>query len=815
MKKLTKRQRRLFWVGAALVLLRLVYLFGLDKIEKEPFDAQLLDGIEQVSFAPCTGLWQSFTCEEGTLRSLYLLPTEMNKYKDGKLCLELWQGGTQVFKGYLWLDSFEAGQWMEIPLNLTVQPDTGYTLRLDTEGSAAGVPQFALTHAGKMAFGGWLGECSAGQVGLALAIGLDLARPAPLWDQLLTASVWLWLLAVWYLILAGAPRGLAIVQIVPSWIKSLLHRGALLLFFVEALCCGVLFAHSGIEFAPMTKTVFLALSFGIALASGWSGKACARLLQKPWQRAVFWLFCLYMAFALTGSRIFVYPIARRPNLGQLAAFLAAVVWSAPVCLVLLACLHRAAIWACRPEGAGRQTRAARLRFGAICALGLLLPALYNLAVNNPGISSVDSALTLAESAHSLRGMDDWHPPFYCILLRLLITIWDSTYMVILAQYAFWLYVMLRLFFFARKQGVREGLLYAAALLAGLCPANYLHLNTIWKDIPYALSLLWLCVLLAKLCIGRQQAGRLIWLELCAALVCTYFFRKNGIVPFVLCALGLLAANRRRRKAWAAVLASAFIIALIQGPVYSALEVQRLGDRGIYIGLGQDILGVYASGGQLSEKSTHVLTECIGGDPLDFDYRPTYASMNYDMDIQMGEFIACYLDTFARNPLRMTSAVLAREDAAWSIFAGSGGEPALVNYAGTAGNTPSWAGLYPPRRYCSLAPAAQAFEGSILQSQWLSALVWRSGIWTLLALAAAVLLLLRGQLLRYGLILLPFAGHLLGLVLSTGWSDFRYFWPLNLLAGAALLFTAVLQADAAAPEGEPGAILVKSGFSMVK
>lgn len=804
MKKLTKGQRRLFWIGAALVLLRLVYLFGMDKIEKEPFNIQVLDDIEQISSAPCTGLWQTFACEGDTLRSLYLLPAEMNKYKDGKLRLELWQGGTVVFEGSLWLDNgFETGQWKEIPLNLAIRPGEEYTLRLDTEDCARDLPLLALTRAGEVVPGGWLGECSIGQAGMALAIGLDLARPVPFWNKLLVASVWLWLLLLWRLVCAQAPRGLALVQAVPAWTKSQLDRGALLLFFVGALCCGVLFARSGIGFEPMTKTVFLALSFGIALAGGWACRTCARLLQKPWQRMVFGLFCLYMAFALVGSRIFVYPIARHPDLGQLTAFLAAAVWSAPACLVLLACLHRAAAWACRPVGAGAQTRAARLRFGAICALLLLLPALYSLAVNNPGISSYDSMQTLAKNAHHLHGMDDWHPPFYCVLLRLLITVWDSTYMVIAAQHALWLYVMLRLFFFLRGQGMRESLLYAAALLAGLCPANYLHLNTIWKDIPYTLSLLWLCVLLARLCIGRRQASRLVWAELCAALVCTYFFRKNGIVPFALCALGLLAANFRRRRAWGTVLASVLIIALIQGPVYSALEVQRLGDRGIYIGLGQDILGVQASGGEIPAEHRFVVQQLMGANQAEFRYNPNYADFVYEPEIRMGGFIRCYLDTLARNPLRMASAVLAREDAAWSIFAGNGGEPLMCSTTGTASDIPAWAERYPPRQYCSLAPAARVFEGSILQSQWLAALVWRSGVWTLLTFAVAALLLLRGQLSRYGLILLPFAGHLLGLVLSTGWSDFRYFWPLNLLAGALLLFTAVLQADEAAPEREPG------------
>ena len=40
--------------------------------------------------------------------------------------------------------------------------------------------------------------------------------------------------------------------------------------------------------------------------------------------------------------------------------------------------------------------------------------------------------------------------------------------------------------------------------------------------------------------------------------------------------------------------------------------------------------------------------------------------------------------------------------------------------------------------------------------------------------------------KYLLILTPVLGQILSLLLSTGWSDFRYFWPLNLMNAALIL-----------------------------
>lgn len=44
--------------------------------------------------------------------------------------------------------------------------------------------------------------------------------------------------------------------------------------------------------------------------------------------------------------------------------------------------------------------------------------------------------------------------------------------------------------------------------------------------------------------------------------------------------------------------------------------------------------------------------------------------------------------------------------------------------------------------------------------------------------------------KYFVILAPSLGHMLSLVLSTGWADFRYFWPLNLNNIFILLFVMV-------------------------
>ena len=89
---------------------------------------------------------------------------------------------------------------------------------------------------------------------------------------------------------------------------------------------------------------------------------------------------------------------------------------------------------------------------------LLVPAAYNLFANNPGISSPDTLNSMITNAKNLYGMYDWHPAFYCMVLRGIQKVWDSTYAVILVQYFFYAYVVTELLLYLRKKtSVYKGL----------------------------------------------------------------------------------------------------------------------------------------------------------------------------------------------------------------------------------------------------------------------------------------------------------------------------------------------------------------------
>ncbi|MBR2189180.1 MAG: hypothetical protein IJ860_07220 [Eubacterium sp.] len=424
----------------------------------------------------------------------------------------------------------------------------------------------------------------------------------------------------------------------------------------------------------------------------------------------------------------------------------------------------------------------RIRLILILVLILLLPAIYNLIANNPGISDVDTYESFEKYAQNPFGMYNWHPLFYSLVLQQIQKVWNSTYAVILVHYFFWCYVILELLMFLRERGMRDSVLISLALLFGTNAANVLHLNTIWKDIPYALAMVWLLVLVAKLSTEPEKYRKkwYLYLELFTALSLISLLRKNGVVPLIVVAVPLVITLRRNWKMIAGILASVLFILFVQGPLCDHYHVIDPGRRGMYIGLGQDILGTYYAGGDVSDNTSKMIAVMTDFNTAEFDYNPTWAHQSYELDAEPADFVAAYLDTFLKNPKLLIRSVIAREDCLWDLFAGEGAIVKNTNYTGTEDGDRRWNEFYSERAFRSIAPGMSAATAYTADSQLLNMLVWRCGLMTLLGTAAIVFLMIRFGSGRYLLMTTPLIGQVLSLLLSTGWTDFRYFWPMNLL-----------------------------------
>ena len=170
----------------------------------------------------------------------------------------------------------------------------------------------------------------------------------------------------------------------------------------------------------------------------------------------------------------------------------------------------------------------------------------------------------------------------------------------------------------------------------------------------------------------------------------------------------------------------------------------------------------------------------------------YVCNTYDLDYManypVGKFVGQYLDTFFRNPKKLADAVLIRTLVGWDVL-GKTGNATIIGITDYASAQAVQYGLsfYQAE---SLRDAGERHENvltNILQrvSDWSVEapqvnLIWRSGAFAML-LACEIMDTLRRRRFRLLPAFLPVLFHILGLLLCAGWSNYRYFWPITVLA----------------------------------
>lgn len=778
-----------------IAFLRIGYIAFGDEIAKSYYTSADYD-LSDARSVPCTNVYQTFSSDQNRLNSLELVLTNIADDKQGTLLLQITSGGDIKYQTNLSLSGFNNNEWRKIFINAEIVPNQEYSIYLTANDDCSQIPDVYLVSSH------WAPEIKASSAGGSsldgqVAVNYGYLRTPFIPEKICEISlcVILWLLLMVLIRYFPNIRSLAdtkfhsLTQVV---------KPAVLFPAVEVILAWIIVSCSGIEFQSFTKIIIFVISLISTVHIDKKIQFVQTLADVTWKKIILFFLYAYAAFALVGQRIFIYPLTVQFSLAGLFVYISALIWNISVINGLLYDLDNAVKYGFA------KSKMKTWQFVILCSAILIVPALYNLFAYNPGISSNDTYTCMVEQAQHLHGSEDWHPVFYCIILRLIENVWNSTYAVIAVQYAFWLYVWMELLLYLRKKGINEAVLICVALFSGFNSANYIQINTIWKDIPYTLSVFWSLIILAKLAIDYETYKKkwYIYLELLIALTGTALFRKNGIVTYIIAAAFLIIILRKNIKVYVTVALSILMIWLVNGPVYSYLQVQPV-QSGMYIGLSQDILGAYYSGGEVTEDTLKMINVMTGNNNAEFSYTPTYAEQSYDLGVPAAEFIGDYLSTFVRNPVVMLRAAIDREDAVWDIFTGQDSVLRCLNYTDTLDGKADWNDYYPHRHHVSIYDSVQAVNTYIASSQWLSSIVWRCGLFVISGLIAFVYLAFKGGMKKTGLMLTPILGHILSLILSTGWSDFRYFWPLNLmnLAVILLVMVTIRYRDNSRPEQE--------------
>lgn len=198
-----------------------------------------------------------------------------------------------------------------------------------------------------------------------------------------------------------------------------------------------------------------------------------------------------------------------------------------------------------------------------------------LATFFPGGISPD---TISQWSQVLSGkINDWAPAIHTIIMWLLSQIWLSPAIVGIAQILSLSFVIAWGLGSLNKYGLPGWSAWLISILFALMPTHGIMVITLWKDIPYAISMLALNIVVINIIFSKGD-----WLKskrhilvFGVILVGTSLFRHNGLPVAIGMALLLLIFFWKRRYAilWASLV---FVLGYlgIRGPLYDILKVDR-------------------------------------------------------------------------------------------------------------------------------------------------------------------------------------------------------------------------------------------------
>lgn len=414
--------------------------------------------------------------------------------------------------------------------------------------------------------------------------------------------------------------------------------------------------------------------------------------------------------------------------------------------------------------------------------GLFISIIYLIAWN-PAITSYDSQyiyeLALKFGTNEFE-MTDWQPPGYVFFIGLLLKICNNIiFLMILQMIFYWLVVSKCILFFYRK-GAPNWLLILSYVYMVFAYSNQIQIVTFWKDVPYSTALLLLTVLIiqAEKEWDKVKKSWSYYLQLAFAYFIVCFFRQNGIIP-VMVLIFVIPVLFRSRIITLLSIVSFICIIIIKGAVFTHYNVIPQPSFKYYA-MANDMLNASLSIDELDEDTQELIERMKKADPDDnllinnvFYNHYVHADLS---DYSIGNFIFLYLKNFIEHPAEMTRAVLRRTEIIWSVTGCEAEVLSCVDYTGEENNySPP---LYAKRVENKLTKIFDEAHRVIRNiNSRIYVLFWRPGIYHVLILISMASVVIGKKRVRYRLVaFIPIILNVLSLAISSGWPDYRYYWP---------------------------------------
>ena len=307
-------------------------------------------------------------------------------------------------------------------------------------------------------------------------------------------------------------------------------------------------------------------------------------------------------------------------------------------------------------------------------LAYMLPMIlfwgFTLLVFWPGIMSGDSMTLWTQNLEG--NYSDWQSAFYALVLAGLMKIWYSPAFIAILQILLFSFLVAWGLKALQDEGVSKLVLWAISILFAISPLNNLYANTLWRDIPYALAVLWLTVIELKVYLSRGgwvQGWGWVWLGISAFLIA--ILRQNGIpAAFILLVLLPFFYRKYSKQLAGSLLLCLALFLFMKGPVYSWLDVDRSKSGQSNLILLHHIAAHLDAKTPLTADEEAYINSFL---PIpDWYYYCCYVgTISYDNDFDRDRFLASSsenrklaLDLFLRDPLVDVRHTVCSGELAW-------------------------------------------------------------------------------------------------------------------------------------------------------
>lgn len=419
----------------------------------------------------------------------------------------------------------------------------------------------------------------------------------------------------------------------------------------------------------------------------------------------------------------------------------------------------------------------------------------------PAIMSGDSVVQWNQILN--HSFSDYHPAFHTILMWMITRIWRSPASIAFVQILFFSIISGWGFSILQKDlSIPSKIVWVLCCLYSISLVNVLYVITIWKDIPYSISILAVTLMMLKITLSRGKWLEKYWLWIGVFVVFITFFRHNGIVT----SLGVFLILSFAYKKYIKFISAAFLVftisgLIIRGPLFSALHVTGLSSRDHY-------RTIFALSNVVHLVAAHV----VDGTELTVFENLFIRKLHPQND--WGKFYLCFVVTSMyepnninwepifdspstllkiaysltlRNPKTTLKNFLCRTDFIWNIPQGKDISYTLLSPIWPGAN-PQYSYIYTDSRLISPAQNPVIPRIGFAISEFFAStavgtakiLIWRSALYLYSGLLSFGIFLLKYRKTEFLIVPIPILLHTLGVFIAAPSPDFRYQYPVFLV-----------------------------------